>query len=449
MIKSIYTKGPYFPESIKEYCNKNIRYSIFKSAFLILIICMNSCEEDPVLPTVTTNNPADITRTEVTCGGVISDDGGSPILGKGVCYGTTPNPDFTRNFTADGEGSDSFTTRLKDLTPNTVYYVRAYATNCLGTAYGSEISFTTAPIIIGTLITYLPTSISRTTAISGGDITLDGGGNITQRGVCWSTTPFPEITDSHTNYTNDGTGTGKFESTLTSLSPGTRYYLRAYAINIVGVAYGEQFDFHTKIGDIQGNLYNTVTIGKQIWMTESLRTTKFNNNTAIPNITTPSGWVNLKGPGYCWYDNDIAYKPSFGALYSWYTVNSSKLCPTGWHVPSNAEFDTLEVYLGVDPAQVNVWGWRGTDQGTQLKSTTGWDNGGNGTNSSGFDGLAGGYLFAGNGYCFSINILTYWWTATEHDADRGWYRRLDGTHSDIYKASTSKNGGKYVRCIKN
>jgi len=407
---------------------------------------LKSCVDEPELPTVSTSIPSEITQTTATAGGQIIYDGGSLILGKGVCWGIYQSPGFTDKFTADGEGTGIFSTNISGLTPNTIYYIRAYATNSFGTSFGKEISFITAPVIKGTVLTIQPSSITRTTAISGGNISLDGGGEITQRGVCWSVCPNPEITDS---LTIDGAGTGEFESTLTALAPGTKYYIRAYAINSAGVAYGSLFSFNTKIADIQGNLYNTITIGKQVWMAENLRTTRFNNNTSIPNIINTADWINLTGPGYCWYNNDITYKPTFGALYSWYTANGGKLCPTGWHVPSDAEFDTLEVILGMETKDVNIWGWRGTDQGKQLKSTESWIDGGNGTNSIDFNALPGGYRYAGDGYFYRIGSLTYWWASTEHDNDRAWYRRLDGDNDKIYRASTSKTGGKYIRCIKN
>jgi len=416
---------------------------IYAAGFAVLT---NSCKEEIVPPTLTTGAVTEITRNSATAGGQIIYDGGSPIVGKGVCWSVSHSPDFTDHFTADGEGAGLFSTTITGLIPNTVYYVRAYATNSIGTAFGEEVSFTTAPVVLGIITTTQPTSIARTTAISGGEITFDGGGEITQRGVCWDTSPEPDTSDFRTK---NGTGKGEFESTITGLTQGTKYYVRAYAVNPAGVAYGNQLSFNTKIADIQGNLYNIVTIGSQVWMAENLRTTKYNNNTSIPNITTQEGWINLTGPGYCWYNNDITYKPTFGALYSWYTINTGKLCPTGWHVPTDEEFNTLEISLGMDPNQVNIPEWRGTDQGKQMKSTTGWVDGGNGTNASGFNGLAGGYLQGASGNSYGIGVLTYWWSSTETNNYYAWYRRLDATNDDVYKAYTSKRGGKYVRCIKN
>ncbi|MBN1181919.1 MAG: fibrobacter succinogenes major paralogous domain-containing protein, partial [Bacteroidales bacterium] len=209
-----------------------------------------------------------------------------------------------------------------------------------------------------------------------------------------------------------------------------------------------QMTFNTKVADIEGNLYSTVTIGAQVWMAENLRSTKFNDNTPITNITDDTEWLNLSGAAYCWYDNNIEYKSTFGALYSWYTVEGEKICPAGWHVPTDLEFGTLEIFLGLDPDSVNVWGWRGTDQGKQMKSTTGWDDGGNGNNSSGFTGLPGGFRYAVQGAFYSLGTLTYWWSSSELDTNEGWYRKLDSSNNDVYRASTSKKGGKYIRCVK-
>ena len=161
-----------------------------------------------------------------------------------------------------------------------------------------------------------------------------------------------------------------------------------------------------------------------------------------------NGLAPLKS-AYCWYNNDIVYKPTYGALYNWYAVNTGKLCPSGWHVPSDDEFMTLEQTLGMTADQLEVWGWRGTDQGTKMKNITGWDDGGNGTNSSGFSALPGGYRYGADGEFFLLTTITYWWTSTQHDADRGWYRRLDSSATGVYRASTSKKGGKYIRCVKN
>jgi uncharacterized protein (TIGR02145 family) len=201
--------------------------------------------------------------------------------------------------------------------------------------------------------------------------------------------------------------------------------------------------------DQDGNTYKTVEIGTQTWMAENLKTTRFSDNSAIPVITANTEWITLTTPGYCWYNNDEAInKPIYGALYNWYTVITGKLCPAGWHVPTNAEYDTLEVYLGIPAAQINIWGWCGSDKGAFMKSTIGWAAGENGTNTSGFTAIPGGYRYGADGSFNAIGTLTYWWSSTEDALNTSWYRRLDGNNVDIYKASTSKAAGKYIRCIK-
>jgi uncharacterized protein (TIGR02145 family) len=205
--------------------------------------------------------------------------------------------------------------------------------------------------------------------MSGGKITYDGGAGIIAKGICWSTSPEPDISDS---FTYNGTDTSRYQSKMTGLIPGTKYYVRAYAKNSAWIVYGEEVTFITKIADVEGNLYSIVTIGSQVWMTENLKSTKYNNNTQIPNVPDNTAWINLTTPGYCWFANDIKYKDTYGALYNWFTVSTGILCPVGWHVPTDSEFNTLEIMLGMDPGQVDIWGWRGTDQGTQMKSTSSW-----------------------------------------------------------------------------
>lgn len=215
-----------------------------------------------------------------------------------------------------------------------------------------------------------------------------------------------------------------------------------------GIAYGEQIVFNTKLADIEDNLYGTVNIGNQVWMTENLKTTRLNDNTVIPNVPDDSTWVHLSTPAYCWLRNDLQYKDVYGALYNWFTAETGKLCPSGWHVPSDDEYKVLEQTLGMAASQLDLLDWRGTDQGSKMKSSAGWADGENGTNSSGFSALPGGYRWAKNGAFNGIGMITYFWSSELNDS-YGWYRRLDGPNSDVFRSGTSKTGGKYIRCVKN
>ena len=193
------------------------------------------------LPVITTSGITDITHKAAKGGGNISSDGGAPVTARGVCWSDTPNPTTANNKTADATGTGSFFSSITGLTPNTTYYVRAYAINVAGTAYGNEVSFITAASAVAPPVTTTAiTLITTTMASSGGNISNDGGEPVTARGVCWDTTANPTIANSKTS---DGTGTGSFTSSLTGLTHGDTYFVRAYATNIVGTGYGNELTF--------------------------------------------------------------------------------------------------------------------------------------------------------------------------------------------------------------
>jgi hypothetical protein len=195
-----------------------------------------------VVPTVTTTAVTAITTATATSGGYVTADGGATVTSRGVCWSTASNPAISDSKTADGSETGSFVSALTNLIPQTTYHVRAYATNSAGTAYGSDIAFTTKAVVIPTVTTADVFAIAATYATGGGDITSDGGAIVTSRGVCWSTTSNPTISDSKTA---DGSETGSFVSALTNLTPLTTYHVRAYATNSAGTAYGSDITFTT------------------------------------------------------------------------------------------------------------------------------------------------------------------------------------------------------------
>jgi len=288
--------------------------------------------------------------------------------------------------------------------------------------------------------------LSDTTATSisvESNIISDGGVSITERGVCWSTTSNPTIND---NRTVDGTGIGSFTSQITGLLPGTTYYLRSYATNSAGTIYGIELSFATHntfpncgtVTDIDGNIYNTVTIGTQCWMRENLKTTKYSDGSDIPYITENTEWISQRTGAYCWLNNDINNKNKYGALYNYYTgIDSRNLCPTGWHVPSDAEWTTLINYLGGS----NIAGGKLKEAGYEnwASPNTGADN------SSGFTALPGGYRFVGT---FSMaGFSSHWCSTTESGMTGAWNTMLYYSDSTMRKNNNDKSTGSYVRCI--
>jgi uncharacterized protein (TIGR02145 family) len=401
-----------------------------------------------VTPTLSTAAISGVTRTSAVSGGNISSTGGANVTARGVCWGTSSGPTVGGPHSTDGTGSGSFTSSLTGLTAGTFYHVRAYATNSAGTAYGNEQTFTTSPVQIPSVTTGSVSSVTLNSAQSGGNVTNENGATVSERGVCWNTTGNPTIANQKSS---NGTGEGSFTSSLTGLSTGTTYYLRAYATNSAGTGYGTQVVFSTSVADIQGNVYRTVLIGNQLWMQSDLKTTRYNDNGNIPNVQGNTEWSAMTSPAWCWYENNPSYGNTYGILYNWYTVETGKLCPSGWHAPSDNEFITLEMYLGMTLSEANDFLWRGTDQGTRLKSTTTWYNDGPNSNSSGFTALAGGYRYGLEGTFNNLGTVSYWWCSTEHwtDTTKGAYRRLDSGQSGVHREGVRKAGGKFVRCLKN
>jgi len=200
--------------------------------------------------------------------------------------------------------------------------------------------------------------------------------------------------------------------------------------------------------DIDGNIYNTIAIGDQIWMAENLKVTHFPDGTSIPLVENDSIWGSLEDNNdafaYCYYDN--ISNGSYGALYTY--AAAVKACPEGWHLPSDDEWKQLELYIGMYQADVDTTGWRGIDEGLKLKSSSGWAKN-DGEVDFGFKALPGGYRYSTNGAFCSDTYLGYWWTSTESDDTNAYYRALSSNTDKINRDNLrGKSFGFSVRYVK-
>jgi hypothetical protein len=218
---------------------RSISYLFFAGILVLFQFCEQ--ETDPKLPEVTTTEVTEVGQFTATSGGKVASDGEATVIVRGVCWSSTTLPTIEDDKTEDGSGKGNFISSMTGLTNGTNYLVRAYAINKVGVAYGNQIEFKTSPTpTIPTVTTTIASNITLSSASSGGNVTSDGNSPVTARGVCWGTSTGPTIND---NKTSDGTGEGEFASTLTSLSVGTTYYVRAYATNAIGTAYGNEISF--------------------------------------------------------------------------------------------------------------------------------------------------------------------------------------------------------------
>jgi uncharacterized protein (TIGR02145 family) len=257
--------------------------------------------------------------------------------------------------------------------------------------------------------------------------------------------PVPDTTTRNSNVS--------FSVTLTDLDPNTEYHFRINAVNSNGTGNGTDMSFTTtdttkiiinfnpdlvydSIYDSEGNKYRTIQIGTQTWMAENLKSTKLNDGTDIPFVPDVAIWSGLTTPGYCWFNNDSV---GYGALYNWYTLNTGKLCPEGWHVPADEEWTVLTDYLGGK----SVAGGKLREAGT-----THWQSPNAGaTNESGFTGLPAGYRSYGGSFN-NFKNYGFWWSSTEWSSSAAWYRDVYYGYNSVDRSNSNKKSGANIRCVK-
>jgi len=447
-----------------------VRFSFLAIASILMLLHF-SCkkESDNNNPsigsgiTITTEKAKSITITSAIIDGNISSDGGSAITLRGICWSVKSNPDTSGFKTKEGNGQGVFSSILNNLSANTKYYARAYALNSKGLAYGSEISFTSSDVPSNRITFSIPTIIPITGLL--GDtqtisvtILSDGGSPDTSRGVCIGTTNSPDTSKKLIRKIKGGSiGIGTFSMKFANLAVNTTYYVRPYAINANGLSYGTEWSFVLPffingdgVIDIDGNNYNTIILNRYTssgpnrkkgpeWMKTNLKTTRYQNGSLIATDLDNTSWSKDTSGAFSIYNNVSSNNNTYGKLYNFYAVaNPLGLCPVGWRIPSDAEWTTLENFLGGK----NI-------AGGLLKAVSGlWASPNKGAqNLSGISALPGGNRNdAGN---FNVNgNYGYWWTSTKKNSSEALYRSVDYNNINSYTDETKKQNGFSIRCIK-
>ena len=370
------------------------------------------------LPTVTTKDVTNITTNSAICGGNVTDDGNGTVTARGICWSEVQNPTINNIYseeTNNGTGTGSFTSQLTNLKDNTTYYVRAYATNEKGTNYGEEKSFTTAELKLPTVTTKDVTNITTNSAICGGNVTDDGNGTVTARGICWSETHNPTINNIYSEETNNGTGTGSFTSQLTNLKENTTYYVRAYATNEKGTIYGEEksFTILSTTGTINGHYW--VDLGLPSGLKWATCNVGANNPEDYGNYyawgeTEPAPGNNYSESNCEAYGLSISELQSQGIIDGDHNLTPSHDAATAnwggtWRLPTKAEMVELK----------NNCTWEWTVQGGRngYKVT--------GPNGNNIFLPAAGYRYGSSLYPAGEN--GFYWSSAPIDTDSGyaWY----------------------------
>lgn len=302
------------------------------------------------------------------------------------------------------------------------------------------------------------TEITETHAKGGGNVVSDGGSPVLSRGLVWSSSVIPTLEENE-GKTLDGSGVGSFESSITGLEAQKIYYVRAYATNEKGVAYGSAVSFQANyfaqgdgVTDVEGNFYKTTRIGSQEWMGRSLRVTKYADGSAIEGVYVVEEKDEWNGP--------------YGRLYTWNAAMKNQAadgsmnqivqgaCPDNWRLPNENDWKSLEQYLGMTEAQYVQFGWRGTKEGGNLKSKNQgedehprWLSPNEGaTNISLFEAVPAGTYIDGKyaGFGFQANF----WTATAHDSERALNRGLHRSRTRIWRSADPIAHAYSIRCIK-
>jgi uncharacterized protein (TIGR02145 family) len=396
-------------------------------------------------PAATTTAATNITSTGATLNGTVNANEISTTVtfeyGTSTSYGQTAAATPAQ---VTGNTVTSVNAVISGLTAGATYHFRIKSVNSLGTSYGSDMSFTTTgnvPIVT--------TQAAANISASGAKL----NGVVNANNLTTSVTFEYGLTSGYgqTASSIPAQVTGNINIavyyTLTGLTQGTTYHFRIKAVSSAGTSYGNDLTLTTtnssQVTDIDGNVYNTITIGTQVWLKENLKTTKYNDGSAIPNVTDNTAWSTTTTGAYSDYSNTSSYSTTYGKLYNFYVVastNTKNVCPTGWHVPTNTEWTTLTDYLGGEA----VAGGKLKETGTAhwLTPNTG------STNETGFTALPGGYRGQSGAFGL-IGNSGFWWSSTEGGTTFAYYRYMYYGNGNLNSGDNDKHGGFSVRCMKN
>ena len=411
-------------------------------AIYISCILLIGCK-DAVIPKIITDVVGNNTSCQASFWGRTISDGGTPIIERGICLSTNAIDSFTFHPAIYvGDFENLFLSIITPLLPNTTYFYKAYAINEIGTAFGDIKSFVTKTATIPTLKT-LAAATSSQEIIVEGITTSEWCPNYMERGVCWSVNPNPDIRE---NKIMGSSSTDTFSIKLTGLTANTKFYIRTYATSSAGTGYGNEIIVPTfssnAIEDVEGNFYDQINIGTQVWLKENLKTTKYRDGSSINKVTDAKTWfLTLSGPFYGEKFEDSIDFYNYGRIYNSAAIlDSRKLCPVGWHIPNDSDWNTLVAILGGEAIA-----------GGKLKEASGWTSDPIVSIESGFSALPGRYpsKYTISPYGTPTTIYNYtsncayWWSSDLT------VRGILDYNSAVIKTPVGSIGSAYsIRCIK-
>jgi uncharacterized protein (TIGR02145 family) len=414
--------------------------------FILLLAASCDYYIKPPYPSFT--SITEITALGATAKSRIIWDGGSDITGCGFCWNTTGYPTKADSYLESELENERFSCKIGDLSGGTKYFIRSYAENKEGILYGDVTTFITIAYKLPAVSTpWISDVTHNSVATSGGGISYDNTYNVLEKGVCWSTSVNPTIADQKLDL---GSGFGGLGCNIEGLAPGTVYYLRGYATNVVGTAYGgnrviKTFDGSTT--DYEGHVYSTVRLGKQEWMNRNLETRYFSNGDMIS--TTGTATTNIEQeekPLYQWafqyHEDHPELLDSEGRLYTWYTVSDSrKICPAGWHLPSKDDWNGLLVHLGGDSLTYGKF---------KQSFNYNWESYLNtGATEGSFNAQLVGFRNANGQFPYGSNYGTYWWSRTEASSGLGYSVYCGKSDNEkVFQTENNKKNGYSVRCVR-